>query len=226
MKSFDKSILKTLLTNPNPIILDIGSYDGKDSLEFLNIFKNATIFAFEADKRSINLFKENVKNKPITLVPLAISDIKGKVKWYSSDSKTRRHYKTQNSWSASSSIKPPQEHLHIWEDVYFNSNSTVESTTLDIWVKDKNINMIDFIWCDVNGANKEFIKGGNNTLSNKVKYMMLEFEEVELYDGSMSLSMILDSLPNFEKIDIFNFHGNYGNVLLKNKKINNGKNIL
>ena len=219
MNNFDKNKLKEYIKNEHPIIFDVGCYDGNDSLDFLNVFQNPTIYSFEADKRSVELFKNNVHSDNIKLVESAVSDIDGEVEWYGSDSDTRRHYELQDYWSASSSMKKPKKHLDVWSDVYFKEKEYVKSITLDSWVSRNNIGMVDFIWCDVNGANREFIKGATNTLADKVRYMMMEFEEVELYDGSLTLNELLKLLPSFEKIGVYNFAGNFGNVLLKNKII-------
>ena len=41
-------------------IFDVGTYDGKDSLEFKKIFPKSIIYSFEADKRSIDVFNKVV----------------------------------------------------------------------------------------------------------------------------------------------------------------------
>ena len=51
-----------IILGSNPIILDIGTYDGCDSIEFLDLYNNARVFAFEADLRSIDLFKHSINS--------------------------------------------------------------------------------------------------------------------------------------------------------------------
>ena len=51
-----------IILGSNPIILDIGTYDGKDSIEFLDMYEDARVFAFEADSRSIDLFKHSINS--------------------------------------------------------------------------------------------------------------------------------------------------------------------
>ena len=216
----DKEILKPLVGKNNPTILDIGCYDGSDSLEFLNIFTEAKLYAFDADERSIGLFRDRFKNdNRVTLTTKAVCDTNDGISWYASDSETRRHFETQEFWSASSSIKKPKEHLNKFTDVNFKEPIKVESIKLDDWVESNNITNIDIIWCDVNGANREFISGAKNTIKNKTKFIIMEFEETELYEGSMTLEDILNELPEFEKLGVYNFEGNFGNVLLKNTTI-------
>ena len=58
-KEIDKNIFKNLfLDKKNLTIFDVGTYDGKDSLEFSKIFPNSKIYSFEADKRSIKVFNK------------------------------------------------------------------------------------------------------------------------------------------------------------------------
>ena len=74
------------------------------------------------------------------------------------------------------------------------------------------IEKIDFIWADVQGAEEDLIKGGLKSLNNITKYFYTEFSNEELYKGQPNLSKILKLLPNFK---IVKRYGN--NVLLKNK---------
>tara|TARA_R110000803_G_scaffold18068_3_gene48423 strand:+ start:2191 stop:2883 length:693 start_codon:yes stop_codon:yes gene_type:complete len=226
----DKEVNKELfldffINKKNLTIMDVGTYDGKDSMEFSKLFPKSDIYAFEADKRSIEVFNKitgNIEN--INLIETALSNIDGKIDWYASDSDTRRHYDFENGWSASSSIKEPDNHLNIFKDVSFNKSSKVKSMKLDTWMsKNKNINNIDIMWVDVNGGEKEFIDGAINTLKNKVNYLYIEFNGVDnkkLYKDCPTANDIKTKLNMFSEIGIYNFMGNFGNILLKNGDIN------
>ena len=37
IKDIDKHIFTKYIDNPNPVIFDVGAFDGNDSIEFLNI---------------------------------------------------------------------------------------------------------------------------------------------------------------------------------------------
>ena len=78
------------------------------------------------------------------------------------------------------------------------------------------------MWVDVNGGEEGFLEGGINTINNKVKYLYIEFNGVgdkKLYDGCFTKDDILSELPNFKELGVFNFMGNFGNVLLENKTL-------
>jgi FkbM family methyltransferase len=222
----DKKLFKELLNKENPIILDIGCYDGSDAIEFKNLFKDPKIYCFEADERSSKIFKKNIEINSISnieLIEKAVSNTDGEISWYSSDSEIRRHdkeYGIQDFWSASSSIKKPKDCLNIFSDITY-SEKKIKSTKLDTWYNSIGLNEpIDLLWIDVNGGEKELIQGGYDTM-NKSKYIYIEFcktDKVELFEGAVSKKELLDKLQNFEEIGTFSYKGNYGNLLLKNKK--------
>lgn len=220
----DKKIFIDLFDKQSKLtILDVGTYDGKDSLEFSELFPNSDIYSFEADKRSVKVFNKiagNVDN--INLIETALSDVDGEIDWYASDSETRRHYDFEDGWSASSSIKKPDNHLNIFTDVLFNEKSRVKSMRLDSWMdleSSKEIDEIDIMWVDVNGGEREFIDGALKTLQGKVKYLYIEFNGVKdkkLYEDCLTAQGIKDRLECFEELGIYNFMGNFGNIFLKN----------
>lgn len=218
----NKDFFLSEVTKTDPVIFDIGCYDGADSREFSRLFENPTIYAFEGDKRSIELFNRLSKGyKNIKLTETVLSDTNGKVDWFASESDTRRHYDFQNSWSASSSLKRPDNHLNIFKDVSFSEAYKVQSMTLDTWMKDNpHIDSIDIIWADVNGGEEELLKGAKATLQ-KTKFLYIEFngtQDKKLYSQCLTKEDIKDKLPDFEELGVYNFMGNFGNILLKNRK--------
>tara|TARA_B110000211_G_C14004729_1_gene520249 strand:- start:470 stop:1156 length:687 start_codon:yes stop_codon:yes gene_type:complete len=218
----DKKIFTEIFNTDSKLtILDVGTYDGKDSLEFSKLFPKSEIYSFEADERSVKVFNRvagNISN--INLIKTALSNIDGDIDWYASDSETRRHYDFEEGWSASSSIKKPDNHLNIFTDVSFNKSTKVKSTRLDTWLNNNDqISDIDIMWVDVNGGEREFIEGALNTLQNRVKYLYIEFNGVQgkkLYEDCLTADGIKDKLECFEELGIYNFMGNFGNIFLKN----------
>jgi len=220
MKNLTKKDIIGLLNTDTPTILDIGTYDGKDSREILFLCPKANIHAFECDPRSLELFKSFEENKKINLHEFALSDKTGEIDFFLSDSETRRHYPSQTSWSASSSIKPAKTHLELFPDVDFKRSIKIQSKTLDVWATENNIEKIDFIWADLNGGEHDFVAGALETLNSKTRYIYIEVSNRELYEGQKTKEDLIKALPNFDEIFYFSNFGNFGNVLLKNRKIN------
>jgi FkbM family methyltransferase len=205
-----KKEIKNMLNTDSPVILEIGCNDGKDSEEFLKEFKKIKLYCFEPDPRAINKFKNRIRDKRCKLYPFAISNKEGQIEFFLSEGKI-----PLKEGEDSSSIKKPRKHLKRFPWIRFDKKIFVKTISLDKWVKKNKIKKIDFIWADVQGAEKELILGGLNTLNEKTKYFYSEFYNSELYEGQIPLKKILEMLPNFKIIKIY---GN--NVLLKNKNIN------
>lgn len=196
-----------------PVILDIGSYDGTDAFQISQFFDECEVHCFEPDSRSIKLFQDKNYPENINLWKVAVgSKDWTKIKLYRSERENRE------SWSASSSIKKPKKHLNLFTDISFAETEEVEVCTLDMWNWFHGIKEIDFIWCDVNGAEEDVIRGAAKTLGI-TRYLYLEFGKVELFEGQANKEKLLSLLPDFEEIGVYEENEWYGNVLLKNKKL-------
>jgi len=209
LKTFEisKGEIKDLLDKEDPIILEVGCNDGTDTLDFLETFKDCKVYCFEPDPRAIDKFKVN--DKRCKLFKIAISNEDGETTFNLSGGEDP--YGKKDDWDQSSSIKQPKKHLKDYPWCNFDKKIKVEIKRLDTWAKENNINKADFIWADVQGAEKELIEGGLNILNN-TNYFYTEFYDEEMYEGQLNLQQILDLLPNFKVVKKF---GN--NVLLKNK---------
>ena len=114
-------------------------------------------------------------------------------------------------WSLSESIKKPKLHKDKWK-ITFGEAQKVATTTLDSWYNENlSEEIIDLIYADVNGAERELIEGGYSTLTNYTKYFFTEFFDEEIYEGSVNKDWILKKLNNFSLITIDGH-----NMLLKN----------
>jgi 2-O-methyltransferase len=221
MNDISKEYIKRLIGKEDPVILDIGCYDGKDSAELARLFKSPEVHCFECDPRSVQLFRKLNYYPGASLYKLAICNKDGETSFGLSTSETRKHYDQQADWSASSSIKAPKTHSQLFPDVQFIEEIEVPCMKLDSWVKDNfdDREIIDFIWCDVNGAEADVVLGGLQTLNNHTRFLYIEVSDKELYEGQTTPDELLKMLPGFEFMKLYNYQGNFGNVLLKNKNL-------
>tara|TARA_R100000315_G_C5235372_1_gene147126 strand:+ start:2970 stop:3602 length:633 start_codon:yes stop_codon:yes gene_type:complete len=210
MTELSKNEIKDLVGKNDPLILEVGSYDGQDSLAMLQVMTDAEIYAFEADPLSIEDFKSLNHPEQIKLIEKAVGKEDGKIDWYPSVSNSGRR------WSLSSSLKKPLNHLGAYPTVSFKQNpDQVDCVKLDSWAKE-NIQdqIIDFIWCDVNGAEEEMILGAIDTLQNKTRFFYTECFDTELWKDQVNKKWILETLDNFDFIS-----QHHHNILLKNKTL-------
>ena len=208
-----KQTFSKLLQKNNPVILEIGASTGEDSLDFLREFSDIQLHCFEPDPRSVKIHQNTVKDARCQLHEIAISDVDGEAEFYQS---TGFNEETGDSseWLQSSSLKTPKYHLEVFPWCKFKENTVkVPTRSLDSWFAEHEIDQIDLIWADVQGAEENLIKGALKTLSH-TKYFYTEYDDYEFYEGQITLQQIKTLLPKFKVIGYF-----YNNVLFKNTEI-------
>jgi FkbM family methyltransferase len=158
-------------------VLDIGSRDALQSIEFATWFPEAKVFAFEANPESIKLCKQTLdryktNGRNVSLVPYAAHNYNGSVTFYpvfngnigaSSLLQTTNHGRSRN-----------------WKQ----QQTTVPCVRVDNWCKNNNIKNIDILWMDVQGAEKMVLEGIGDLLHN-VKVIQTEIGLQELYKNQM-----------------------------------------
>ena len=208
--------------NTDQIILDIGTHSGFEIHDMLNLNTNLKIYAFECDLKAIKVFKKiwkkHINSGKILLTEKAISDKSGISIFYPSISKQSK--KTESSveeWTMSGSIKEPKGHLNL-HNVTFGEGVEVKTISLDEFYQTnlKN-NMIDFIYADVNGGERELINGGLKTLNSYTKYFYTEFDDNELYKDQPNLNWITNKLKNFKLKKIIKNNALFENFTLNEK---------
>lgn len=204
MQEITKEYIASLLP-AEPALIEIGSFDGKDAQELLDATDAKEIYCFEPINENIEKIKA-LKDDRIILFPYAASCFNGKILMA-----------IPSSHPQSATLKEPKEHLKVWPEIEYNNTQMVNATTLDSWnAKVRNGALIDFIWCDVNGSEADLIMGAVKTLAI-TKYLYIEYCEKELFKKALNRKKLIKALPGFEVIGDYNFKGNYGNLLFKNK---------
>ena len=196
--SITKEFIHQLVSRPNPTILEIGCHHGDHTLWFWEIFDFPKIFCFEPDPRAASCFKHKIGNRPeISLYEYAISSKNGEITFYMSSGQESDIM--PEGWDYSGSIRTPKNHLKVHPWCKFEKNIIVKTKTLDTWYQEKEIDGVDFIWMDVQGAEIDVIRGGRNALRN-TRYLYTEYSNKELYEGQISLKQLLKELPEFEVV--------------------------
>ena len=203
MATIDQKKIKKLLRKDNPTVLEIGAHKGEDALRFLQEFKDIKIYCFEPDPRCTAEFKKTVKDNRCALTEAAVSNRDGKTilnmpsSWLVKVPKLfkaigakrywtfmilayRRMRGIQREATGQSSIKKSLSYSKKYPWLTFKETVMVKTTKLDTWVQENNIRQIDFIWMDVQGAERDVIEGAANTL-NIVKYLYTEYGETSCY---------------------------------------------
>ncbi len=193
------------LVGTSPTILEIGCNDGTDTNRFLEAMPDATIYCFEPDPRAVARFKETVLG--FNLVEAAIADFDGFAVFHGSSgqppekskSSESSHYCLLDEWDLSGSLCKPTGHLTMspWVTFPEDRKIQVQVLKLDTWLTcNPQVRHIDFIWCDVQGAEALVIHGASRVLAI-TDYFYTEYYDKPMYKGQLSLSSLQELLPRF-----------------------------
>ena len=115
---------------------------------------------------------------------------------------------------ASGSTRKPTGHAIHFPEVVFDycDRTRVPCYTLDAIAEREHIDRIDLLWVDIQGAERDMIAGGRATLA-KTRYMMIEAESVEMYEGQALKPELLAMLPEWEVLHDWDY-----DLMLRNKE--------
>jgi FkbM family methyltransferase len=204
------SHIKNTIPNFEPnTILDIGSRDLEQSIEFQLIYNNSKIYAFEPNPEQFNIcLEKSTYYENISVEQLAISEENGSLDFYV----------THGNVGASSLLEPI--------DVPFGTNDftkiSVKSKRLEEWLDENNIDVVDVMWLDTQGVELSALKSMGDKIK-KVKFIHCEAAELPYYKGHLlkpDLVEFLESL-GFEVIfnEAYGHPYNEGNIIATNKNI-------
>ncbi len=158
----------------NPIILEAGACDGRDTLQMATVWEKAQIHAFEPIESLFEETKKKVQNfKQIHIYKAGLASKTGNTTLYVSEGKS----------TGSSSIMKPKEHLEIHPEVLFKKEIEIEVFTIDEWAKKNNISKIDLMWLDLQGAEMSVLKSSPNIL-NTTKAIFSEVSLKQMYENT------------------------------------------
>lgn len=205
---------RLLQTRVHPVILEIGCNDGSHTRQFLDVFPTATIHCFEPDERALRRWSRHVRSDRVTVHPIAIGAADGTARFFASGGTppgAAPEHRLPDGWDLSGSIRPPKRMLHVNPWCRFDDTRRVTVRSLDSWAAQHEIDGVDFIWADVQGAEGDLIQGGQRTLG-RTRYLYTEYDNRELYEGQIDLRALLRLLPQFDVVTRY-----AGDVLLRNR---------
>jgi len=141
--------------------------------ELIDYFPSSRIIAFEIDKDVCEKMNSEA-SKGVKYYPYALGKANEK----------RKLYVTQNPM-CTSLYKPNEKFLKLYnnfEVAYLKKETEIETISLDYFVEKNNIENIDFIKIDVQGAELDVFRGGIRSLSNVLK-VVCEVEFVSVYEN-------------------------------------------
>jgi FkbM family methyltransferase len=165
-------------------LLEIGAHNAESSRRFVKDNPNARAFAYEASEEVFNRTMAAGISDRMEMFNCAVGAKNGEITFF----------------------VPKSERLQVWGSTRRRAGNvdTVEVTvpiiTLDEaanrianYSNDRDIAM----WVDVEGSGYDVIKGGHNSLKDRVSLIYIEMNDVETYEGSATALNILEELLYF-----------------------------
>lgn len=194
-----------LFHTPNPVIFELGMCDGYHTGMLLSWCKGTPRFyGFEPDPRNVIKIVGSGLPKRMHFFPDAVGHVTGKIPFHLSTCEP-------NGCVGQSSISDFTPVLTAsWPWLKHMSDIEVQCWRLDDFCAAQAVDHIDFLWMDVQGAERLVFDGAPNMLQ-KTRLVWTEYDSGSLYKDSSSINDILARFPGWTVLADVG-----GDVLLKN----------
>ncbi len=199
-----------LRMRPDPVILECGANTGSDTSRFLQRWPTARVWCFEPEPRAVAQWRATITSDRARLFEVALAEHDGETVFFRSSGTSPFGPDDADPWDKSGSIRRPTGHRERWPWVAFEEEITVPTRSLDSWATEHGIGAVDLVWADVQGAEGDLVRGGQETLA-RTRYLYTEIGTTEYYEGQVTLDGLLGLLPGWRVVRRFP-----GDVLLVN----------
>ncbi len=174
------------------VIFDVGCHNPMDLYNRIgNFTSSSTIHSFEADPDVFTKFNNNLP-KNIVFNNLAVSDINGNIDFLKSDYIGNN----SNKWDMSGSILDGNNEIALKKyGLCFGNKIQVNSITINEYCKIHDIQSIDLLHIDAQGAENIVISGIGNV---DVKMIYAEVEDFDVYKTNMDKKKFVQLLHSMD----------------------------
>lgn len=209
--TISKLYLKSLLPD-DATILEIGSHVGKDTEQLALLFPKGKIIGFEPDPYLFSEAVRRTRDLPnVELKPWAVSSSLS-LNFFNGSS---------GEGNGSGSLLDPQLHLERHPGIKFpaSKKKLVVTVSLDMVVANLDLEAVDLIWMDVQGAEGLVLSGGIDAFK-MTAWVYSEVAEIPTYKHGISYEDLKDKMLTtghepYEEFMPKEWRGE-GNVLFKN----------
>ncbi|MBT6500483.1 MAG: FkbM family methyltransferase [Deltaproteobacteria bacterium] len=194
------NVQESLIEGREPVVFDVGAFDGSTTKRYRELFPFASIYSFEPFPETFEQLKINTagEGSKTSLHNLAISDKKGVAVF------------NANAFSATNSLLPTDTDSSIyWGQGVLETEKQVEvnTTTIDAFCDENTISKIDILKLDVQGAEFSALMGAKEMLSKQsISLVYLEVITAPTYQGQHKLHEYFNLFASFgyEFFDYYN----------------------
>ena len=173
----------------NPIIVEAGAYQGRDTLKIVQKFTSGTVYAFEPLRTAFPKLCEAVAQyENVICLNQALDKASGVKDFYI----CHGTYGKSPVFEFHSSLLPPTKEMEIHLLGPMEQVSCI--SLLDFCEKEK-IQKIDFLWLSTEGNEKQILVGARHLLSN----ISLVYVRTQLFQSRLSMTHFRDLKKFMEK---------------------------
>jgi len=161
----------------NPVIIEAGAFNGKDTKKLSQYFPTGIIHAFEPVPeifKELTLQTENIPN--ILRYQVALSTQTGSTTFYLAE-----HPKKPGKICQAGTLLKPKERL-AKSPITYPREISVPTITLDAWSKKYDINRINFMWLDLQGHELAVLQA-SPTILKTVQLIYIEVNFIQAYEN-------------------------------------------
>jgi len=191
------ALKKLIDSKKKSIIFDVGAHHGETEKVLSETFINSSIFCFEPFDSSFSVLQKNV-GKNTNIFNVGFSDSAGKFEFQS------------NFLDATNSLLILEKNaIQVWDIEQLTEKEKVicEFITIDEFVSSNNINQIDLLKLDVQGAEYKVLSGAKKSLTEKIiKNIYMEVILAPTYVGQWGMEQYIKELGayGYELYGIYN----------------------
>lgn len=194
-------VQKELTTAERPVIFDLGAHNGRITQKYRDLFPQSLIYCFEPFPKSFQALTQNMSGDDRTFCHnLALSDTNGMAVFNS------------NRSSLTNSLLSTDEYaVAMWGDdkekFHTETKIRVPTKTLDSFCHENNIQQIDLLKMDVQGAEFAVLMGATDLLKQRrISLIYTELILCPTYNGQHKLHEYLSFLDScgYELLDFYN----------------------
>lgn len=180
-KAISKShIMKYLHEENDLVILEAGAFNGSDTWGWHKLLPSATIHAFEPLPEPYKILEKRFSNiHNVITYNFGLGPNTGMFKMNVS----KNELKVDDLYGESSSILQPKEHLNFHSHIKFIKQIDIDVYTIDDWAKKYNVEKVDFMWLDLQGAEYDVLQSSPKMLAT-TKVIFSEVSLKEMYEGT------------------------------------------
>ena len=195
----ERNLLKRHLRKPNPLIIDVGANTGQYASLALSVHPDAKVISFEPQPAAFAKLSSLAHARNFKAFPLAVGASAGQAQIFSEQSSNASEF---------ASLVPG-----VIEDIHHNvsAGQTVDVITLDEFCATHEIEAIDLLKVDVEGAELEVLRGAEQLIAGgKIRMIQLEFNSM----NTVSKTFVRDitrALPGFRVYRLLH-HGELADI--------------